>query len=118
MSGYKDHNYPVFIKAKEMMESLGWSVESPAHLGPVQGWGWADYILRDLKIFVSRCKAICLLPEFWVSEGAKIELIFAKKMGLPIFKLDHPDLYGTPDPSDGSYSDDEYANLVKITSNL
>lgn len=47
---------------------------------------WADYIIRDLVI-LKDCDVIVMLSNWVNSSGAKVERIFAEKMGLSVFEI-------------------------------
>ena len=76
----------LFQNAREHLESYGYGVVSPLDNGlPIES-EWHDHMLADLRI-LSECEAIAMLPNWEKSEGAKIELAFAKKMQLKILIL-------------------------------
>lgn len=111
MSGYMGHNYPVFHKAAEYLRGLGLEVVSPAELGYHEGWTWLDYIVRDLES-IKGCHGVVVLPRFFESAGAIIEVMACRRSGMFIWKLDGDDYIGELRP-DGSldYESDDHELL-------
>ena len=118
MSGYVDHNFPVFFRAEALAYGLGWSIENPARHGVQPGWQWCDYIQRDLEI-LRNCHAIAMLRNWEESPGAQIELLASRRMGLAVFSLDQDDLVGTK-RDDGiiDLTVDEFRKLASPPPNL
>jgi hypothetical protein len=96
MSGHDDWNFPAFFEAEQQLLGMGYEVINPAHNdGPtvelaLESAGnpsapnhtWAYYMRRDLPHVLS-VDAICLLPGWQNSRGAKLEVHVAKAIGLP-----------------------------------
>ena len=61
------------------------TIINPYELPNVQN-SWADYMIRDL-IILKDCKVIAMLPNWVNSYGAKIERLFAEKIGLEVVEL-------------------------------
>ena len=96
-----------FWRAQELLESMGHDVSNPAdeewqaHLKKKfptdcqHAYGHVDYysyvLLRD-QMELSTCDAICLLPDWRKSKGARAELAFARATGKEVMELTS---YGT-----------------------
>lgn len=93
MSGYVGHNYEVFARAKAELERRGFRIDSPADHGYVEGWSWFDYIIRDLHV-LKECRGIIVLPNFYTSPGACIEVIACRRNDYPMFRIDGPEYVG------------------------
>ena len=61
------------------------TIINPYELPDVQNC-WADYMIRDL-IILKDCNVIAMLPNWVNSYGAKIERLFAEKIGLDVVEL-------------------------------
>jgi len=83
MTGLKDFNYPAFNAAADQLRALGYQVENPADHGIVPGAEWADYMAYDLTR-LGLCGMIALLPGWERSEGAKLEVQIAHRLGMTI----------------------------------
>lgn len=100
MSGKPDWNFPAFFEAERQLLGMGYEVINPAHNdGPTveealksagstdsPNHTWAYYMKRDLPHVLS-VDALCLLPGWQDSRGAKLEVHVAKAIGLPIYIL-------------------------------
>ena len=96
-----------FQRAEELLESMGHDVSNPAdeewqtHLKErhsidcQDAYGHVDYysyaLLRD-QMVLATCDAICLLPDWRRSPGARAELAFARATGKEVMELTS---YGT-----------------------
>lgn len=61
------------------------TIINPYDLPDIQN-SWADYMVRDL-IILKDCNVIAMLPNWVNSYGAKIERLFAEKIGLEVVEL-------------------------------
>lgn len=104
MRGIPLYNFPAFDAARDELTSAGLHVLSPADLDRKAGfdpatlpkdWDWstlpADFNLqhavdRDLAA-VAKCDAVCMLPGWESSRGAKAEKSVAEWMGKEVFEL-------------------------------
>lgn len=100
MSGIKDFNFPAFFEAEKQLEELGYEVINPAHSDgatvqeALESAGtpeapnklWSDYMKRDLP-HVMGVDALCLLPGWQDSKGARLEVTVARALGLPLMVL-------------------------------
>jgi hypothetical protein len=100
MSGYEDWNFPAFFEAERQLLELGYEVINPAHNDgatvqealesagspdrPNNMWSW--YMRRDLP-HVMEVDALCVLPGWQKSKGAKLEVHVATAIGIPLMVL-------------------------------
>lgn len=90
MSGLPDFNYPAFRAAQAKLEK-GYEVLCPVDseklndTGAPQTWEW---YMRHALGMVMRAEAVCLLPGWMESRGAKLEVQVAEALGLDIRPLD------------------------------
>lgn len=78
MTGYPDHNYPAFHKAAAEMRALGWEVINPAeNHGGRTDLPREEYFRTDIPQLIS-CDAVCMLPGWENSEGARLEFAIAR----------------------------------------
>lgn len=86
MSGLPSLNFPAFNRAALRLRNLRWEVVNPVEINGDPAADWLDCIAADL-LAMKGCTAICLLPGWTNSFGAKIERMAADKMGLEVFHL-------------------------------
>jgi hypothetical protein len=100
MTGVKDFNFPLFFETEEKLKELGYEVINPAHndgktleealisAGSPErpSKPWSHYMRRDLA-HVLEVEALCVLPDWQNSKGAKLEVHVAEELGLPIYIL-------------------------------
>lgn len=97
MSSVQDHNYPEFFRVAAELRALGHGVVNPAETnGPtledalrdvlVNPMEWEDYMRVDLRS-ITRVDALCLLPGWQNSKGARLEVTVAKELGMPLYVL-------------------------------
>lgn len=100
MTGYDQWNFPAFFEAEETLKALGHEPINPAHndgetleqaLAQASTRAhdpnaWANYMRLDLA-HVLECDAICLLPEWQKSKGARLEYHTANQLGIPVLIL-------------------------------
>ncbi len=111
MRGIPLYNFPAFDAAKAELEALGWRVESPADFDREAGYDpvlmpadgpWnvlpASLSLRDVAArdlgAVADCDAVCLLPGWQHSQGARTEADLASWLGKEVFCLGDTEAYG------------------------
>ena len=83
MTGIEDFNYPAFNAMADQLRAQGYEVENPADHGVVEGAVWADYMAYDLTR-LGLCGMIALLPGWERSEGAKLEVQIAHRLGMTV----------------------------------
>lgn len=71
----------IFEKAKEKLESNGFVGITPFDVYDGENKNWGYCMIKDLE-YIMKCDAIYMLKNYEDSEGAIIELKFAKRMGL------------------------------------
>lgn len=82
ISGLNEKEYAErFEKTKEKLESIGFIGVTPfdVYNGDNKDWGYC--MIKDLE-YIMKCDAIYMLNNYEESEGAVIELKFAKRIGL------------------------------------
>jgi hypothetical protein len=83
MTGIADFNYPAFNAVADQLRAQGYEVENPADHGIVEGAQWADYMAYDLTR-LGLCGMIALLPDWEKSQGARLEVLIAEKLGMTV----------------------------------
>lgn len=92
MRGFPGHNYDKFNKAADSLRAAGWHVINPVELGDIFGTpdeidaspAMLEALLAADCAAVASCDAICLLPGWERSKGARQELLTALQHGLEI----------------------------------
>lgn len=87
MSGIDRFNFPLFNRTAVRLRNLRWEVVNPVEINPDETAHWLHCIAADLRA-MEGCTAICMLPGWEASFGARIEHIAAQKLGLEIFNLE------------------------------
>lgn len=97
MSGIPQFNVPLFDRATAELRSRGMEIVSPAELdspevraaalasvdgapgpqGSVAGETWGDMLARDVKMIADELHGVILLPRWWKSRGARLEVFVA-----------------------------------------
>lgn len=86
MSGLPNLNWPAFNRAAVRLRNMRWEVVNPVEINPDETAHWLECIAADLRA-MEGCTAICMLPGWEASFGARIEHLVAQKLGLEIFEL-------------------------------
>lgn len=79
MTGYPELNFPAFFKMEDVLKRNGWEILNPAR-NPKQE-SWSDYMRIDIKMLMD-ADSILMLKGWENSNGAKIELDLASKIGI------------------------------------
>lgn len=97
MTGRPDWNYPAFFEAEYQLRELGKNPLNPAHHDGLTveeairsagtpdrpSHSWSYYMRRDLP-HVAQADALCLLPGWQESRGARLEVHVATTLGIPL----------------------------------
>lgn len=96
MRGIPDFNFPAFDNARERLRDWGWSVHCPAEKDRQNGFdevgkagadheakSISEYMKEDLPLVCDSDAVVCL-PGWSRSEGAKLEVAVAHRLGKPI----------------------------------
>lgn len=91
MTGIPEFNFPAFFEAERNIKRVGWYAVNPAALDVAAGDGGPGiepqphehYMRRDLP-HLWRCSDIGVLPGWWQSRGARIEVATALAIGLSV----------------------------------
>ena len=86
MTGYENYNYPAFHAAQEDLESVGYTVLSPANHPLRDDWEWVDYMEADIAL-AFQAEGFATLEGWEKSKGARIEVAIADSLGLPVRPL-------------------------------
>jgi hypothetical protein len=86
MSGLPRLNWPLFNRTAVRLRNLRWDVVNPVAVNNDPEADWLDCIAADV-VAMRGCTAICMLPGWEASFGARIEHLVAQRMGLEIFDL-------------------------------
>lgn len=95
MTGIPQFNYPEFFRVSNALRKLGHKVINPAETnGPTveealrdvdaNPRSWEYYMRKDVRS-VAKVDALCLLPGWQNSKGARLEVTVAKALGIPIY---------------------------------
>jgi len=87
MTGKPDLNFPAFNEAAAALRALGWVVVNPVDVNPDPGVDWLTCIVADLEA-MRGCTAIALLPGHEASDGAAMEKIAAKRLGMSFHNIE------------------------------
>lgn len=86
MTGMPDLNFPAFNEASAALRALGWEVVNPVDVNPDPGTDWLTCIVADLEA-MRGCTAIALLPGHENSDGAAMEKIAARRLGMKFYNI-------------------------------
>lgn len=91
MSGLPDHNYPAFNEVEKVLTSYGWEVVNPAsNFNGATDRHRADYMRLDFTHVLS-VDTLFVLPGWEKSRGARVEVLMAQELGIPVYY--HDELY-------------------------
>jgi hypothetical protein len=97
MTGLPQFNVPLFDRQAARLRAIGYTVVSPAELdsqpvrdyalksidgkldqhNKIEGETWGDMLARDVKVISDQVDAICVLPNWYKSRGARLETFVA-----------------------------------------
>lgn len=123
MTDMPDLNFPLFFNTAARLRCAGYQVTNPAELNMDKGAGWSSCLRADLRALLD-CEAICLLPDWQLSKGARLERHNAAALGMPIHMVQDllPDFMGrateTPDVLVNSHEVEQLANMCAVDRSL
>lgn len=87
MTGLPELNFPAFRAAARKLREMGFSVVNPADSTANEGKSWTECLRNDLRNMLT-CDALVLLPGWSKSRGANFEVSVAKRLEMPVVKLE------------------------------
>ncbi|HVM91758.1 MAG TPA: DUF4406 domain-containing protein [Terriglobales bacterium] len=87
MSGLPRLNWPLFNRTAVRLRNLRWDVVNPVAINNDPEADWLDCITADIRA-MQGCTAICMLPGWETSFGARIEHLVAQRLGMQVFNLE------------------------------
>ena len=97
MRGIPGYNFPAFNERARILRSLGFSVANPAETSddivPERDWNWEtldvkeEHIQAFLKVdfaCVLSSDFVMVLPNWWISKGARAEVFVAQQAGVKV----------------------------------
>lgn len=89
MTGYKNKNFPAFMKAAITLRKAGHHVINPAELDIGEPRStWEECLRRDIKEEM-KCNAIATLPGWKKSKGALLETYIGKALKWPVHAVSY-----------------------------
>lgn len=87
MTGQPEYNYPAFAEAAAGLRAAGFHIINPAETaGGTTHLPRSTYLRIDIG-YVMAADAIALMPGWEESNGAKLEVMVAQAMDLPVYEL-------------------------------
>lgn len=83
MTGISDYNYPQFHAVAAKLRDAGFEVECPAENDLEPGLDWHVYLRHAIKRLLD-CDAVATLPAWERSKGARLEVMIAERLGMPV----------------------------------
>jgi len=86
MTGRKHLNFPAFQRVANQLRKGGYKVCSPAEMegNSRQGMPWVHCLRRDIIAIMQRCNKMVILPGWFWSRGARLEVLLAWLLGFEI----------------------------------
>ena len=84
MTGVKKYNYPLFNKVAKKLRTEGFTVINPAEFFEGTGKATREQYMRESIKAVLEVDKVVLLPDWDKSQGALLEVLVAKELGLEI----------------------------------
>jgi len=103
MSGIPQYNFPAFFSAANMLREQGYEVVCPAEMDDEEDKGlamtspdgmgftkktWGDFLKRDVKLIADEVDGVVVLPRWFNSRGARLEVFVALTVQKPVFQLE------------------------------
>lgn len=85
MAGLPELNYPAFRDAAAKLTAAGFDVIDPSCLNQA-GTDWAACMRIDIPQMLA-CDAVAVLPNWWRSRGARLEVHIAAALDMPILPV-------------------------------
>lgn len=89
MTGIKKYNYPLFNKVAKKLRSGGHKVINPAEFFGGKGDRSREEYMRESVRALLEVEEVLLLPRWEESQGAILEVLIAKELGLKITTHDN-----------------------------
>lgn len=90
MTGIPDYNYPAFHRTAYAWRAFGWDVLDPStKFGGRTDLPYEVYINHSLIDLIA-CDVVAVLPGWESSRGAQLEVHYARVVGKPVVRADHP----------------------------
>ena len=83
ISGIESEAPALFQAAENYLNSVGYEAVNPMKIEPKHDKSWSSFMREDIKELCD-CDEIYMLCNWKTSEGAKLELYIAEKLGLKI----------------------------------
>ena len=88
ITGLEEKVYKNNFNSTELyLTGLGYDVVNPVSYTEDPSWKWEDYMKRDIKLLVG-CDYIYFLEGWQASDGASLEYVIAKNVGIKTLTLD------------------------------
>jgi len=84
MTGIKKYNYPLFNKIAKKLRKGGHTVINPAEFFGGKGDRSREEYMRESVRALLEVDEVILLPDWDTSQGAILEVLIAKELGLKI----------------------------------
>ena len=85
MTGLPELNFPAFNAAAAALRTAGSTVINPVELNANPDSSWYDCMRIDIRELVT-CESICLLPNWTMSRGARLEFHIAAQLNMQILE--------------------------------
>ena len=83
MTGLPDFNYPAFNAAAAELRAMGFDVANPAENPTPAEPTWPNYLRVALTQMLT-CKGVVVLPNWYSSKGARLEVGVARTLEMPV----------------------------------
>lgn len=115
MTGYVDDNFPAFHEAAENLRDFGLVVINPAeNVGGHQDMTAEWFLGLDITMIVTRADMVVVLPGWERSRGAKLEVLVANAVGLPVYEYNGRGWEKFGDPLGAQYGIRDYTVHVTL----
>lgn len=87
ITGMPNENIEAFKDAELRLKAAGFEVVNPHENGLSKEAPWLEHLKMDIRLMMD-CDALCMLPGWQRSRGAKVENSLAESLGYPIKVLE------------------------------